>query len=391
MRRVVVIGGGYAGLHAFKAMSSRLPEDVEVKLISRDGYHTYHGWTGEVLSGRMPVSDTLSDLRGILGNAFVQGTVEKVDLDLNEVLLADGRAIDYDQLLIAIGSKDPLDALPGAREHAWRLKDSHDMQAFRQRLDAGPLPKRVVVIGGGPAGVEAASALALRYGSIVTLVSGRSAPLAHLDRRFPKISAHARSLLTSQGVAVLSGARATEVHGDRVVLEDGRSMDADMVVVSAGIALPVLPGTETLPRNGIGQILVDDCLRVKGMEDVWAAGDVAAVARPGRPGEACPVDALWAMKQGACAGHNMLRELDGRSSVPFSFGGMGQAAGLGLRDGISELHGLQFTGKLAWLLRIGFFAWYMPYRVHGFRVLKDLLIGGRPAKQIASSPVADRA
>jgi len=373
MRRIIIVGGGYAGLHAFKAIKSKV-KNADVKLVSRDPYHTYHGWTGEVVGGRLEVERTLSPLAPLLDDGLVQGLVTSIDTDIGLVILSDGRKLKYDHLLIANGSRDPLEAIPGAQEHAWRLKDTHDMQRLSRRLGETPRPHKIVVVGGGMAGVEMASALAVRFGSgVVSLVSGTHLPLAHLEPRFRRMAVHARRLLERQGVVSISGDRVAAVESDRVLLSNGDALLSDLTLVTAGIALDIMPGTETFSRNNKKQIEVDEYFRVHGKSNIWAAGDIAAVPRPGRKEETCPVDALWAMKEGNAVGLNIARVIDGRLPVRFSYRGMGQAAGMMRRNGISELYGVQFTGLSAWLLRVVFFAWYMPQRSQGFSILLDIL------------------
>nr|MBF0685459.1 FAD-dependent oxidoreductase [Pseudomonas sp.] len=117
MRRVVILGGGYAGLHAFSALRSRLQSliarnEIELILVSRVGYHTYHGWTGEVLSGELPVASTLTPLEPLLAQSFVQGEVLSADLPSRTLTIKrdEGQQqLEFDQLLIASGSVDPFD------------------------------------------------------------------------------------------------------------------------------------------------------------------------------------------------------------------------------------------------------------------------------------------
>ncbi|MBD8556177.1 FAD-dependent oxidoreductase [Rhizobium sp. CFBP 8762] len=387
MRRIVILGGGFAGLHTFKAVARGLRQQmsaglIDIKLISRDDYHTYHGWAGEVLSGQLDIDATLSPLYPMLRESFVLGEVVKVDLEaaIVETQTAQGRnSLPFDHLVIATGSRDPLDRVPGAAEHAFRVKYTRDLQATRRRVDELIKPQSVVVLGGGLAGVESASALAERYGpGVVSIVAGSRYPLSCLANEFPQLVTHAHEILHRQGVSILPEVYATRVDKDQVVLSDGRIVLSDMTVFTVGITFDRIDGTEHLPGNAAGQLSVDAWQRVEGYTNVWAAGDIALARHPGGKGF-CPIDALWAMRQGDLLGGNIVRSLKARRLRAFSFKGMGQAAGMGRRESISQLYGLQFTGQVAWLLRIGFFAWYMPYRSHGLRVLAHLLgIGKSP-------------
>ncbi|KFL32195.1 hypothetical protein JP75_04305 [Devosia riboflavina] len=405
MRRIVILGGGYAGLHAFSVLRSRLGAqlargEVELTLVSRDRHHTYHGWTGEVLSGDLAVGSTLTPLEPILGNSFVQGEVVSADLPGQTLTVeSEGgkREIRFEHLVIAAGSIDPFDRIPGLAENGWCVKNSRDMQKLVGELESRDATaqgtRNVVVVGGGLAGVETASALAARYGRAgsgkvnVHLVSSSEALLPSLRPNFNHIAETATRQLVSQGVQLHQGVRVSRIDKDHVELADGKTVASDLSVVAAGVSFRVLPGTESLPRNEAGQIIADDDLRVRGNHNIWVAGDIASVAHPGT-GEPCPANALWAMKQGDCVGRNIARTIKGQSVKGFNFRGLGQAAGLAGQRGVTELWGLQFTGRLAWVIRVLFFAWFMPSRRGALSVLSHLSrnVWGAASGRAAQAP-----
>lgn len=390
MRRVVIIGGGYAGLHAFSVLRSRLGSqvtrgEVQLTLVSRDGHHTYHGWTGEVLSGDLAVGSTLTPLQPIVGNSFVQGEVVSADLQGQTLTVeSEGvrREIRFEHLVIAAGSVDPFDRIPGLAENGWCVKNSRDMQKLVGELEdrdatASSKTRNVVVVGGGLAGVETASALAARFGGArsgkvaIHLVSSSEKLLPSLRPDFDHIADTATRQLVGQGVQLHQGVRVSRIDKDQVELADGTHVASDLSVVAAGVSFKTLPGTESLPRNEAGQIIASDDLRVRGSHNIWVAGDIAAVPHP-VTGEPCPTNALFAMKQGDCVGRNIARSIKGQSVKGFNFRGLGQAAGLAGQRGITELWGLQFTGRLAWVIRVLFFAWFMPSHRGALSVLSGL-------------------
>lgn len=389
MGRVVILGGGYAGLHAFSALRSRLGSliarsEVELILVSRDGYHTYHGWTGEVLAGDLPVESTLTSLEPLLGESFVQGEVVSADLPGRSLTVKSEegqRELGFDHLLIAAGSVDPFDRIPGLAEHGWCVKNTRDMQKLVGQLEgwdsAAQTAGNVVVVGGGLAGVETASALAARFGRAgsgkvnIHLVSSSEKLLPTLRPDFNHIAETATRTLVEQGVQIHQGTRVARIGKDQVELANGRTIASDLSVVAAGVSFSILPGTESLSRNEAGQIIAGNDLRVRGSHNIWVAGDIAAVPHPAT-GEPCPVNALWAMKQGDCVGRNIARTIKGKSVKRFNFRGLGQAAGLAGQRGITELYRIQFTGRLAWVIRVLFFAWYMPSRRGALTVLSQL-------------------
>ena len=347
-------------------------------------YHTFHGFTGEVLGGLLPLEHTLTPLKLLLPHArLVEGTATRADLDAQTVEIqgADGQThtLGYDHLLLGTGSRDPLGRLPGLREYGSRLKDSRDMQAFRDRLEErfrSRQPTTFAVIGGGFAGVEMAAALQERLkredlpGRVHLLSSGGI--LDSLSGQYPGLARHAQASLDRAGVRVHLGERATEIRPGGVRVRGGQLIHADEVLFAAGIALSVLPGTESLPRDPAGRLLTDEFQRVQGRPNIWTGGDAALVGHPAAAGD-CPVNALWAMKHGMWAGSNIALSVRGRPLKRFSYRGLGQAASLGLGDGLAELLGVPLRGRVAWALRLGFFVWYMPSRGRGLRVLREFL------------------
>lgn len=407
MKRVVILGGGYVGIDAYRALcrnlGGRIGQDVEITVVSSDNCHTFHGFTGEVLTGILPAAHTLTPLRELLPRAnFVQGTAQSVDIDRQTVLVKVGDRLEtfhYDHLLFGIGSRDPFERIRGLQEYGWRLKQVYDMQALRDHLirtleqaDATSDPDRrddllhFVIAGGGFAGVEMCAAIAewfktakrqypvlCKHQPRLTLVHSGSELLEVLRPRYTKLADYAQKTLEQYGVQFVWNAKVCEITPQGAHLENGRFLHSQTVIVTAGISRLPIPGTESLPRDATGRLLTDTHLNVKGYSNLWAGGDTAKVKHPSEAGD-CPSNALFAMKHGMCAGDNIARSLNARALRHFRFTGMGQAAGLGIGRGIAELYGIQMTGPLAWLLRLGFFIWFMPSMGQSLRILLDWLL-----------------
>ncbi|MBZ9712124.1 NAD(P)/FAD-dependent oxidoreductase [Deinococcus multiflagellatus] len=400
--QVVIVGGGYVGLDAYRALMRRLGRQVkrgqvQITVVSPLPYHTFHGFTGEGLGELVPLAHTLTPLPPLMPHArYLQGTVTRVDAQRQQVEVhsEEGQVqlLTYEHLILGVGSVDPFDRLPGLREHGRCLKDARDMRAFRAELHArfqARQPTTINVIGGGYAGVEMAAALRERQqreglgGEIHLLSSGPV--LETLGPALAPLAAHARQSLQGLGVQLHEGVRIREVTSGGAHAQDDRFFPADLTLFAAGIAPAVLPGTEAMRHPHSGRLLTDQYMRVPGHTNIWTGGDAAHVAHPKRPGD-CPVNALWAMKHGMCAGNNVARSLRGQPLRPFAYGGLGQSASLGHFNGITELLGLQFKGPVAWVLRLAFFAWYMPSKRQGVRVVADLL-WRRPRAMQGKAPV----
>ena len=384
MRRIVIVGGGYAGLHAFAQISRRLRSrirsgQVTLTLVAKDPYHTYHGWTGEVLSGRLSVRSTLTILPTLLRGQYVEGEVQSIDPDRRVVALVtpDGisRELPYDHVLVATGSRDPFKRLPGLSQYGWCLKNTRDMQRLMERLETF-IGQRIAVVGGGMAGAEMASALRERFRRLgrdvsIELITSGDTLFRQLQPRFSKLADQGTRILEEQGITIRWGSRVTSIGPLGPVLDNGDFVFADLTLVAAGVEFSPVPGLDRLKATSTGRYVADGFLRAVGRNNIWLAGDIAEVARPDGNG-LCPVDALWAMKQGDLAVANIVRAVLGRSIKLFGFRWLGQAAGLASGSGISELWGMTFRGRMAWLLRVFFFAWFMPRRTDGAAAVRAL-------------------
>ena len=223
MRRIVIVGGGYAGLHAFAQISAASaaasgPARCQLTLVAKDPYHTYHGWTGEVLSGRLSVRSTLTILPTLLRGQYVEGEVSKVDPDRKvvQVTTPDGveRELPYDQVLVATGSRDPFSRLPGFAEHGWCFKNTRDMQRLIDHLtDFTGQSRR----GGGRRhgrrrnGVGAARALPSTRPATCRSSSSPSGDdcSASCSRASARLAEHGTHILEEQGITIRRGVRVT--------------------------------------------------------------------------------------------------------------------------------------------------------------------------------------
>lgn len=390
--RILLLGGGYVGVWSARRLArfvrSRGLTDVEVTLVSASADHSFHGWTAEVLTGhvrperaRVPLARLLPDVE------IVHADILRVDVENRTVAVATDagiRTISYDELVIATGSHDDTERVPGLQDHGWSLKDPDGLTALRHHLSdvvaraaatADPVARErlltVVVAGAGWAGIEAATAISQRLRSTVDahpLLAG-AAPrvvLAHsgalalpaLRPRFSRVADYAVAQAQLAGVEIHADTRlrAVTIEGARL---DGGDIRSATVVSTIGQSPVALPGLEAIPRDVSDRIVTNRYLAAG--PGVWAGGDSAAVPHPSGRG-VCPANALWAIYHGKRIGGNVIRSLQGRPPVPFRFPGLGQGASLGVGRGAAELYGISLTGWPAWLARWAFFHWFMPSR-----------------------------
>jgi NADH:ubiquinone reductase (H+-translocating) len=256
----------------------------------------------------------------------------------------------------------------------------------------------LVIAGGGFSGVEMCAAMAelfavaQRQSPVLgqarprrVLVHAGHALLPQLRPRYRKLAGYAAARLAAYGVEVRLGIRLAAVTAEGALLSDGTAIVSDTVIATVGQGLRPLPGTEGLPRDAANRLLTDDALHVQGESHLWAGGDAAHVVHY-RTGEPCPSNALWAIKHGERLGDNIARAIQGKQVRTFRYPGLGQAASLGIGKGAVELYGLQFTGWIGWLMRLGFFLYFMPSRRQALRFLSDWLLlpfGGRDLATVA--------
>ncbi|GAB3873271.1 NAD(P)/FAD-dependent oxidoreductase [Terrabacter terrigena] len=403
--RIVLLGGGYVTLHAYAGLMRHAGRAVrggavQVVVISADDAHSFHGFTGEVLAGLLPYDRTRTPLTEAMPHAHVvTGRAVAVDTERRVVRYeqegeAGVRVLDYDDLVIATGGREPATSVPGLAEHGFTLRAPGDIEVLAHRVrsaaaEHGPRRRTVVVAGGGMAGVEMAAAVADLGGARlrVELVHSGEQLLPELQDSQPRLAARARRELERLGVRVRLGVRLASVSADHAYLSDGTSLPAGTVIATIGQRPVHVPGLDA-HRDPHGRLVTRPDLSV--VEHVWAAGDAACVVHP-TSGAPVPANALWAIKGGEHVGRNLARSVRGRATRPFAYRGLGQAASFGFGRSISELYGVPFTGWLAWVLRLAFFLRFMPSRRKAAQVIGDLArhaAHGRPVTTPAAGAAA---
>ena len=399
--RIVLLGGGYVTLHAYAGLMRRAGRavrrgEVQVVVISTDDAHSFHGFTGEVLAGLLPYERTRTPLAEAMPHAHVvRGRATSVDAERRVVRyelpdedsgLPRECALDYDELVVGTGGREPATTVPGLAEHGFTLRAPGDIAVLTERVRLAAARRglrrhTVLVAGGGMAGVEMAAAVADLGGARVRveLVHSGDAILPELRDHQPRLARRAEQELQRLGVRVRLGVRLARVTEQHAYLSDGTSLPASTVIATIGQRPVQVPGLD-VHRDPRGRLVTRPDLSV--VTGVWAAGDAACVVHP-TSGEPVPANALWAIKGGEHVGRNLARSLRRRPTRPFTYRGLGQAASFGFGRSISELYGVPFTGWLAWVLRLTFFLRFMPSRRKAAQVVVDFArhaaYGRRPA------------
>ena len=376
--RIVVLGGGFAGVYAARRLEhlARKGAPLDITLVSQENFFLFTPMLHEIAASDLDVTHIVSPLRTLLRRTQVfVGSVESIDLEKRRILVSHGfdrhaHEIEYDHVIIALGSITNFYNLPGLETNALTMRTLGDAIHLRNRViatleeadnecaldDDGLLT--VVVAGGGFAGVETLGALndfvrdalefypRLRERQVrMVLVHAGPEILPELGE---ELGSYARKKLTDRGLEILTGGRVVEVAPDGVRLASGRFIPSKLVIWTAGTSSH--PLLAHLPcRCDRGRIVVDETLSVAEWPGVWAIGDCAAIP-DSRTGQCFPPTAQHAIREGAAVADNIVASMEGRALSPFTFRTLGQLAAIGRRTGVARVFGVKFSGFLAWWL-----------------------------------------
>lgn len=368
--RVLILGGGFGGLHTARHLARRLngTDGVAIRLVDRMQAMTFWPMVPEVVPGNIQAPHVVRPLREELGRVgvdYVQAEVTGGECDARVVNTTAGD-MEYDELVIALGWQTSFFDTPGAAEHAMTLESLADAVAIRARVidefeaaSAGRAHDlRFAVVGGGSTGVELAAALAdlvdtlvAQYPAIdpgevrLTVVQAKNDVLPHMERGLRDA---AEERLRNDRIKLRLGAPVKAVFDGGVELADGQRIEAGTVVWTAGVEPnAVARQLRGLPLDGHGRIQVDDQLRVDGKRGVYALGDIAAV-RSGQQDVAPTAQA--AVQEAEVAAANVSADIAGRAPVPFRYRELGRLVDLGGKFALSEVAGVRMSGWTAHLL-----------------------------------------
>ena len=418
--RIVIVGGGFAGVYAAVELERRLKRDpnVEVTIVNRDNFFLFTPMLHEVAASDLDITHIVNPVRKLVRKAsFFDGDVVDIDLAGRSVVVAHGaddhtHRLPYDHLVIALGSITNFFGLPGLEARALTMKSLGDAIALRNRLIAlleeadteccADIRRRLltfVVAGGGFAGVETIAGIndfiraALSYYPNLTAEMIRMVLVHSGAVILPELSAslghYAQQKLRDRGVEVRTATKVAAVTDTEVALTDGTTLAANTLIWTAGTTPNPLLGS--LPCNKErGRIRVDANLEVPDWPGVWALGDCALVPDP-RTGSFHPPTAQHAIRQGKCVARNIVAAIGGGRKRPFAFRTLGQLASLGHRTGVAEIFGVKFSGFLAWWLWRTIYLAKLPRLEKKIRVALDWTLDLLFSKDLVKLTARDEA
>ena len=379
--RVVILGGGFAGLNAVRALKSA---PAEVTLIDRRNFHLFQPLLYQVATGSLAPGEISSALRSIFrGQRNVRvllGEARRIDPDTRVVALADGALVEYDTLILAVGSVTSYFGHDEWRKYTHCLKSVEDATEMRGRIfgafekaelecQAGQSPwLSFVIVGGGPTGVELAGALSEIARKTLKddfrCIRPEQAQLVLIDqapRLLPAFSAHladkAERALIRLGVRVRCGVKVVNIDEDGVRIQraDGgiSEIPARTVLWAGGVAVPgivhELAAATGAPVDARGRFLVQPDLTIPGHPEIFIAGDCAALKDAA--GNWLPGVAQVALQQGKYAGRVIHCRLTRQPPpAPFAYSDRGDMAVIGRAYAVARLFGVEVWGLFAWLV-----------------------------------------
>jgi NADH:ubiquinone reductase (H+-translocating) len=388
MHRVVIVGAGFGGLSAARALVN---EPVDVTIVDQRNFHTFQPLLYEVATAGLEAGDVAYPVRAIFGRSrnvtFRFGRVTGVDWEHNLLTMEDSSPLPFDSVIVASGATARFFGIPGASEFTFPLYTLNDARTLRDHVlrrlenaDTDPDASTnglltFVVVGGGPTGVEVAGALAelldvaVRHdGFDFARSSGRILLVDGLDRLLtpfqPSAAAYAARTLERRGVQLKLGHMVRSIDDSCVELDDGSRIPTRTVVWAGGVSVEgtvaALFGEETGPN---GRLVVEPDLAIRGRTNAYAIGDAAAVPwGPGArdPTETCPQLAQVAIQSGKHAARQIVNRVQRRPTQPFRYRDKGIMATIGRRAAITEFpRGLVVRGTLGWLAWLGLHIVYL--------------------------------
>jgi len=368
IKKIVVIGGGFAGLWAVRKLKSA---PIEITLIDRSNHHLFQPLLYQVATAGLAAPSIAAPLRHILrgqrNTTVIMGEVQRIDAARRAVVLND-RELSYDYLLVASGATHAYFGHDQWERHAPGLKTLDDafvvrrrvLSAFERAETATNEAERdacltFAVIGAGPTGAELAGTLAeiARHtlaGDFRNIDSRKARVL--LIEAGPRVlatftealSGKARQQLERLGVEVLTGKPVTDI-GDGYLVFGGQRVAARTILWAAGVAASPLGKHLGADIDRAGRVRVAPDLSLPAHPEIFVAGDLASLEQDGKP---VPGVAPAAKQMGAKAAQNILARLSGKPTTPFRYTDFGALATIGRHSAIAQLPKLRFSGALAW-------------------------------------------
>ncbi|KAF6249792.1 NAD(P)/FAD-dependent oxidoreductase [Marine Group I thaumarchaeote] len=409
IKKILILGGGFGGINVLKTIQNKFKNEpnIRISIVSKDNYFLYTPMLPQVSSGLIHPSDITIPIRKLCKQAeFYQASISSMDLEQKLVTITrtfDGkvRALDYDYLIIALGSNTNFFDNKNIEEHSFVIKTVEDAIAIHDQIihmlesaaqtsdvDFKKKLMTFTVVGAGFAGVETMGEINYLvresvknfYPSIgeenisMNLVASEEFILPELG---PKLGKDAGKYLRKAGVNVITNTKAVDAGEDFAQLDNGEKIPCMTLIWAAGVVIDPIISSLKCKHGKSGKLKVGKYLRLTEYENIFALGDCALITNPST-GEAYPPTAQNSIHQSATVANNLYSMITGKTKLKeFSFESKGMMTTLGRRVAIAIVYGLHCKGSLAWLIWRTYYLYKLPMLEKRFQVatswIADLL------------------
>ncbi|HYU19183.1 MAG TPA: NAD(P)/FAD-dependent oxidoreductase [Chloroflexota bacterium] len=399
--RILILGGGFAGLEAARVLERLIPDDapVEITLLNRDNFFLFSPMLPEVAGSSIDAEHIVSPQRAFVGRTkFRECEVVSIDLERRAVATVHSitkhrHTLQYDHLALTLGSVTNFRDTPGVEDHALTLKSLADAVLVRDHIlacleqaemETDPELRKAlltfVVAGGGFSGAELIAEVldfayeACRFYPTINREDVRVILIHHGERLLPEIGPeladYALRALQRRGVEIRLNTGVSSADRSSVTTDGGERIKTHNLVWTAGVAPSPVVAQLQVEKDRRGAILVDPYLRARGRSNVWAAGDCANVTDPAT-GQPYPPTAQHALRQARTLAYNLAATIRGGELKPFAFKSPGVLVALGHHSAAAEIWGRRFRGFPAWFLWRSIYLSKLPSVERKVRVALD--------------------
>lgn len=409
IKKILILGGGFGGINVLKSIQNKFKNEpnIRISIVSKDNYFLYTPMLPQVSSGLIHPSDITIPIRKLCKQAeFYQASISSIDLEQKLVTITrtfDGkvRALDYDYLIIALGSNTNFFDNKNIEEHSFVIKTVEDAIAIHDQIihmlesaaqisdvDFKKKLMTFTVVGAGFAGVETMGEINYLvresvknfYPSIgkenisMNLVASEEFILPELG---PKLGKDAGKYLRKAGVNVITNTKAVDTGEDFVELDNGEKIPCMTLIWAAGVVIDPIVSSLKCKHDKSGKLKVAKYLRLTEYENVFALGDCALITNPST-GKAYPPTAQNSIHQSTTVANNLYSIITGKTKLKeFTFESKGMMTTLGRRVAIAVVYGLHCKGSLAWFIWRTYYLYKLPMLEKRFQVatswIADLL------------------
>ncbi|NDU74668.1 FAD-dependent oxidoreductase [Actinomadura sp. DSM 109109] len=422
-KQIVIVGGGYVGMYTALRLQKRLRGELRrgeaaITVIDPQSYMTYQPFLPEAAAGNLEPRHVVAPLRKVLNRCrIVNGFVTRIDNASRRLTLRPAgantagvpeRDIDYDMLVVSLGSISRTLPIPGLAECGIGFKTVeeaiflrnhvlHQLDIAASNPDNEAVRRRAltfVFVGAGFAGVEAMAELedmardACRWYPTIDEKEMRWMMVEATDRILPEVGPEmgrwTAEALRRRGIEIKMNTLLKSAERRHVVLSDGEEFDAGTLVWTAGVKPHPVVKDSDLPLDDKSRIRTTAELTVEGLDGVYAAGDNAAVPDLTDTGDFTAPNAQHAVRQAKRLADNMVADLRGKPRKPYVHAYVGSVAGLGLHKGVANVYGLKLRGLPAWFMHRTYHLSRMPTLNRKFRITMDWTLAAFFRREIVS-------